>query len=77
MASILNMSTGKVIEDDFGAFSDQVLKAEWIAARPELRLGLQSIRTDSARSGYKPSPKGMIAGINPEIFLTAMYCSQR
>ena len=28
---VMEMSTGKLIEDEFGAFEDEVLNAEWFA----------------------------------------------
>ena len=41
MLKVMDMSTGKLIEDEFGAFEDEVLGAEWTPASPELQLGLQ------------------------------------
>lgn len=49
MSVVMEMSTGKIIEDEFGRFEDEVLNAEWLPPRPELRLGLQDVvRTTAA-----------------------------
>jgi hypothetical protein len=39
MLMVMDMSTGKIIEDEFGKFEDEVLNAEWTPASPELQLG--------------------------------------
>lgn len=41
MIRIFDMSTGKIIEDEFGRFEDEVLNAEWLPPQPDLQLGLQ------------------------------------
>lgn len=47
MLMVMEMSTGKVIADEFGAFEDEVLNAEWIPpnlqsqAQVGLSMGLQ------------------------------------
>ena len=47
MLMVMEMSTGKVIADEFGAFEDEVLNAEWIPPSLQsqtqvgLNLGLQ------------------------------------
>jgi len=43
MNVVMDMSTGKIIEDEFGRFEDEVLNAEWLPLRPELQLGLQEV----------------------------------
>ena len=43
MNVVMDMSTGKIIEDEFGRFEDEVLNAEWLPPQPELRLGLQQV----------------------------------
>ena len=40
MLMVMEMSTGKVIADEFGDFEDEVLNAGWIA--PGLQAGLQA-----------------------------------
>lgn len=83
MLAVMNMSTGAIEDesdaldaedalDAFGAFRDQVLKAEWVQ-RPDLRLGLQEIPGQSARSEKAITSRGMSA----EAFLAAMYSNQR
>ncbi|MBI4984603.1 MAG: hypothetical protein HZC24_04470 [Rhodocyclales bacterium] len=44
MIRVMEMSTGKIIEDEFGRFEDEVLNAEWLPPQPELRLGLQQVQ---------------------------------
>ena len=41
MIVVMEMNTGKIIEDEFGLFKDEVLNAEWLPPQPELNLGLQ------------------------------------
>ena len=43
MISVMEMSTGKIIEDEFGRFEDEVLNGEWLPPQPELQLGLQEV----------------------------------
>ncbi|CAG4884630.1 conserved protein of unknown function [Georgfuchsia toluolica] len=47
MLKVMNMSTGKIIEDEFGSFEDEVLGAGWLPPVPELQLGLQQISHDT------------------------------
>lgn len=46
MLKVMNMSTGKIIEDEFGSFEDEVLGAGWLPPVPELQLGLQQVSSD-------------------------------
>lgn len=43
MIVIMDMSTGKIIEDEFGSFEDEVLNAEWLPPLPEVQVGLQEV----------------------------------
>ncbi|CAG0998248.1 hypothetical protein RHDC4_02987 [Rhodocyclaceae bacterium] len=43
MIVVMDMTTGKIIEDEFGRFEDEVLNAEWLPPLPELQLGLQEV----------------------------------
>ncbi len=43
MIRVMDMSTGKIIEDEFGRFEDEVLNAGWLPPQPELQLGLQEV----------------------------------
>lgn len=68
MAMVMDMSTGKIVEDEFGAFEDEVLNAGWLPPSPELpapRLGLQEAH-DAAPVGEADA----------ETFLRTVYRSQ-
>ncbi len=67
MLLVMDMDTGNLIEDEFGAFEDEVLNAEWMPASPELQLGLQEVqhRATTAKE------------VDAEAFLAAMYRNQR
>jgi hypothetical protein len=67
MLMVTDMSTGKLIEDEFGAFEDEVLNAEWTPASPELQLGLQEVqhRATTAKE------------VEADAFLAAMYRNQQ
>ena len=67
MLMVMEMSTGKVIEDEFGAFEDEVLNAEWTPASPELQLGLQEVQQRAATSHE----------VDADAFLAAMYRNQQ
>lgn len=67
MLMVMEMSTGKVIEDEFGAFEDEVLNAEWTPARPALQLGLQEVQQRAATSQE----------VDADAFLAAMYRNQQ
>lgn len=43
MIVLMDMSTGKIIDDEFGRFEDEVLNAEWLPPLPEVQLGLQEV----------------------------------
>ena len=43
MIRMMEMSTGKIIEDEFGRFEEEVLNAGWLPPQPELQLGLQEV----------------------------------
>lgn len=66
MIVVMNMNTGKIIEDEFGSFEDEVMNAEWLPPLPELQLGLQEARRES------PSADGFDA----DAFLHSVYASQ-
>ena len=67
MLTVMEMSTGKIIEDEFGAFEDEVLNAGWMPPSPELRLGLQAVHGHSSA----------VARVDADTFLAAMYRSQQ
>lgn len=64
---VMEMSTGKLVEDEFGAFEDEVLNAEWMPAGPELQLGLQEVQARKVAS----------SAVDAETFLATMYRNQR
>jgi hypothetical protein len=67
MLMVTDMSTGRFIEDEFGAFEDEVLNAEWTPASPELQLGLQAVQHRVATSN----------DVDADAFLAAMYLNQQ
>jgi len=66
MVMVMDMSTGKVIEDEFGAFEDEVLNAEWTPASPELQLGLQEVQRPAAKA----------QALDADEFLASVYRNQ-
>ena len=67
MLMVMDMSTGKLIEDEFGAFEDEVLNAEWTPASPELALGLQDVAQRAATTHE----------VDADEFLASVYRNQR
>ena len=67
MLMVMDMSTGKLIEDEFGPFEDEVLNAEWTPASPELQLGLQQVQDRATTS----------EDVDADEFLAAMYLHQQ
>lgn len=67
MLTVMDMSTGKIIEDEFGAFEDEVLNAEWTPPSPELQLGLHEAHGRSSTA----------TGVDADAFLAAMYRNQQ
>jgi hypothetical protein len=69
MLMVMDMSTGKLIEDEFGAFEDEVLGAEWTPASPELQLGLQEVQHRATQREVDAEAA--------DAFLAAMYRNQQ
>lgn len=69
MLMVMEMSTGKIIQDEFGSFEDEVLNAGWVPAQPEVQLGLQEVHTANA-VGAPAAP------LDAEAFLSQVYASQ-
>jgi len=69
MVIVMNMDTGRHIEDEFGAFEEQVLNAEW---QPALQLGLQAGLQASVRS----TPPRTLPAPDADAFLRSVYLSQ-
>ena len=67
MLMVMDMSTGEPIEDEFGAFEDEVLNAEWTPASPELQLGLQEVQQRAATTHE----------VDADEFLAAVYRNQQ
>ena len=66
MLKVMNMSTGKIIEDEFGSFEDEVLGAGWLPPVPELQLALQQISLDAKRD----------SDFDADAFMSKVYCNQ-
>lgn len=66
MLKVMNMSTGKIIEDEFGSFEDEVLDAGWLPPVPELQLGLQQNSLDAKSE----------SGFDADTFLSKIYRNQ-
>ena len=66
MLRTMDMSTGKILEDEFGSFEDEVLNAGWLP-QPELQLGLQEVQTS------KTAPP---ADVDADAYMKQLYASQ-
>lgn len=66
MIKVMEMSTGKILEDEFGSFEDEVLGAGWIPPQPELQLGLQAVAPEASGD----------ADLDADAFLSMIYCYQ-
>ncbi len=66
MRWVMDMSTGKVLEDEFGAFENEVLNAEWLPPSPELQLALQEVHATSPAD----------TEVDAEAFLNTIYRNQ-
>lgn len=64
---VIIMDMGKRIEDEFGAFEEEVLNAQWLP-QPALQLGLQELRPAAA-----PRP---VRDVDTDAFLRTMYLAQ-
>lgn len=67
MIRVMDMSTGKIIEDEFGRFEDEVLNAGWLPPQPELQLGLQEVH---------PAARALPRDIDAASYLDRIYRSQ-
>jgi hypothetical protein len=67
MLKVIDMSSGQLLENEFGAFEDEVLNAEWTPYSPELQLGLQEVQQHAA-----PARE-----VDADAFLASMYRNQR
>ena len=64
---VIIMETGKRIEDEFGAFEEEVLNAQWLP-QPSLQLAMQEFQPAIAA---RP-----IQDIDVDAFLRTVYQSQ-
>lgn len=69
MLMVMDMSTGKIIQDEFGSFEDEVLNAGWLPPQPEVQLGLQEVQPECA-SGQAA------ADLDADAYLRQVYASQ-
>jgi hypothetical protein len=68
MVIIMNTETGRHIEDEFGAFEEEVLNAQWLPQPLPLQPGLQK-----ASSG---AVSRTVSGLDADTFLRNVYLSQ-
>ena len=66
MVKVMDMTTGKFIEDEFGSFEDEVLDAGWLPPVPELQLGLREV-------GHEASTD---SELDADAFLSKVYRNQ-
>lgn len=66
MLKVMDMSTGKIIDDEFGSFEDEVLDAGWLPPVPELQLGLQQTCLDATSE----------SDFDADAFLSKVYRNQ-
>ena len=66
MLKVMDMTTGKIIEDEFGSFEDEVLDAGWLPPVPELQLGLQEVRHEASGDSE----------VDADAFLSKVYRNQ-
>ncbi len=50
MMTVMDMNTGKTIEDEFGSFESEVMNAGWLPPQPALQLGLQTVERQVDRA---------------------------
>jgi hypothetical protein len=66
MLKVMDMATGKIIEDEFGSFEDEILDAGWLPPVPELQLGLSEVRQKTRNESE----------IDADAFLSKVYRNQ-
>ena len=65
---VIDMDSGKSLDDDFGAFREEVLNAQWLPPMA-LQLGLQQAQS------HEPAGASA-ASLDAEAFLRTVYCCQ-
>ena len=68
MVIIMNAETGRHIEDEFGAFEEEVLNAQWLPQPVQLQLGLQKVTSGTMTR--------TVSGMDADAFLQNMYANQ-
>lgn len=63
----MDMNAGKIIEDEFGAYEDEVLNAGWMPPSPELQLAAHEVVQHSNAT----------ADVDADDFLAVMYRNQQ
>lgn len=69
MVIIMNSESGRLIEDEFGAFEEEVLNAQWLPRPLQLEPGMQKVASGN------PS-RSTITGLDADAFLRNMYVNQ-
>jgi len=68
MVIIMNSETGRHIEDEFGAFEEEVLNAQWLPQPMQVQAGLQKITSGSTSR--------TVGGMDADAFLRNIYVNQ-
>lgn len=69
MQRVMEMNTGRVVADEFGAFADEVLNAGWIAPALQTKNSTDSPATLQARNTRAAEQRE----IDVDAFLGMMY----
>jgi hypothetical protein len=70
MLTVMEMSTGKIIQDEFGTFEDEVLNAGWLPPLPEVQLGLQEVQPERA------SGAAVVNEFDADAYIHQVYVAQ-
>lgn len=68
MVIIMNSETGRHIEDEFGAFEEEVLNAQWLPQPLQPQPSLQKTTSGSNSRA--------VSGMDADAFLRNMYLAQ-
>ena len=68
MVIIMNMATGRHIEDEFGAFEEEVLNAQWLPQPVQAQLGMQKTAPSTVSR--------TVTCLDADAFLRNMYLVQ-
>ncbi len=70
MVIVMNTDSGSRIEDEFGAFQEEVLNAQWL---PQPMLGLQQV---PAHPAHLDAESSTAPAFDADAFLRTVYLSQ-